>query len=216
MPSPQEVDAMKRLMSNLSSINESSAPLSNGSRPSALTSSNPSSFATGRKLSDPDSQAMFEVLSRLNAVSDQTREAIAESNDIHSKQLAYTEETEKGVRIANYIVDITETEINGRTRNTYGVTEASTGKVMYTDLALYESVMAITKNLLKPSETAFKRCDLIAQLDADYSKNLHEAASHKVRIQSATDSERRAIHESKYSRNIGLAKEAKRSILKNF
>lgn len=206
---PQEIEAMKKVLGNLSSITDQRPPQS-GERSHNFAQS------TGVKAKDPDSQAMLDILTRLNKVNEQTREVISESTDVVSKQLASTEQTASGVRIANYIVDIAEATVNGTVKNTYSIIEAATGRVLYSDLALYESVMAITKQLLKNPGSAFVKCNTIARLDEDYSKHFYEAMSYKQRIQRTNDLDKRSLYESKYSRSVGMAKDAKRNILKSY
>jgi light-regulated signal transduction histidine kinase (bacteriophytochrome) len=207
-PTRKDVDAMKQLMSNLGSLTDGKSLQTGGTTGSTQSS--------GKVLKDANSQAMFEILNRLNSVNEKTMTVIAEDTNIHHKQLASTEQTTSGVRIANYIVNITETTINGTSRNLYSIFDTDKQEEIFADLALYESVMAITKQLLKPSEVTFIKCNQIAKLDADYAKNLYEAIAYKQRIKRTDDFDRKCLYESKYSRTIGLAKEAKRNILKSY
>jgi hypothetical protein len=206
---PQEIEAMKKVLGNLSSITDQRPPQS-GERSQNFAQS------SGAKAKDPDSQAMLDILTRLSRVNEQTREVISESTDVVNKQLASTEQTASGVKIANYIVDIVESHVNGTVKNTYTITEAATGNVLYSDLALYESVMAITKQLLKNPAAAFVKCNTIARLDEDYARHFYEAMSYKQRIQRTNDLDKRSLYESKYSRSVGMAKDAKRNILKSY
>jgi len=205
-PTQKEVEAMKKVMSNLSSITDHRPP-SGDERSSQVTST---------KFKDPNSQAMLDILTRLSTVNEQTRTVIAENSDIRTKQLASTEETSTGVKIANYVVNIAEHDTGHGVRNTYSIYDTTTHQEIYSDLALYESVMAITKQLLKSGSVAFIKCNAIAKLDADYAKNLYEAMAYKQRIKATQDYDRKCLYENKYSRNIGLAKEAKRNILKSY
>jgi hypothetical protein len=205
-PTRKDVDAMKQLMSNLGSLTQNPR----------ISEGNNGSHNSVKTIKDADSQAMLDILIRLNSVNEKTMTVISESTDIHSKQLASTEQTQSGVRIANYVVNITENSENGSKRNTYSIFDTSTQEEIYTDLALYESVMAITKQLLKPTDATFIKCDQIAKLDEDYAKNLYEAMAYKQRIKKTSDIDKKCLYESKYSRTIGLAKEAKRNILKSY
>lgn len=205
-PTQKEVEAMKKVMSNLSSITERKSASSNGK----------SGSAASQHFKDPNTNAMLDILTRLSVVNDQTRTVISENTDIRTKQLASTEETASGVKIANYVVNISEHDTGNGIRNTYSIYDTTIHKEIYSDLALYESVMAITKQLLKSGSIAFIKCNAIAHLDADYAKNLYEAMAHKQRIKSTQDYDRKCLYENKYSRNIGLAKEAKRNILKSY
>lgn len=202
----KEVQAMKKVLSNLSSVTDQ---VSRGINQQSDTSSS-------AKFKNSNSQAMLDILTRLGAVNEQTRTVISENTNVRAKQLASTEQTSAGVRIANYVVDIAEHDTDAGTHNVYSIYDTVTQQTIYNDLALYESVMAITKQLLTPGNTAFIKCNAIAKLDADYAKNLYEAMAYKQRIRSAQDYDRKCLYESKYSRNIGLAKEAKRNILKSY
>ena len=195
----KEVDAMKRVLNNLNAVTDPT-----------VTSTVDKSVKAG------ESKAMLEILTRLSKVNEKTQTAIAESVDTKTRQLATTQKTERGVSIANYLVSITESENAGVTRNLYSIVDTATNEVLYQDIALYESVMAITRQLLLNKQISWKKCDEIIQLDQDYARHLYEAGALKQRIQTATDMDRKCLYENKYSRTVGLAKEAKRNILKSY
>lgn len=195
----KEVDAMKRVLNNLNAVTDPS-----------VTST------VDKSVKADESKAMLDILTRLSKVNEKTQTVIAENVDTRTRQLATTQKTERGVSIANYLVSITESENAGVKRNLYSILDTSTNEVLYQDIALYESVMAITRQLLLKKQISWKKCDEIIQLDQDYSRHLYEAGALKQRIQTATDMDRKCLYENKYSRTVGLAKEAKRNILKSY
>lgn len=195
----KEVDAMKRVLNNLNAVTDPSIK-------STVTKSD----RTG------ESRAMLEILTRLSKVNEQTQNVIMESSNTRTRQLATTQKTESGVSIANYLVSITETEVNNTKRNIYTITDTASNQILFSDIALYESVMAITKQLILKKQDAWAKCDAIVQIDQDYARHLYEASALKCRIKESTDLDRRCLYENKYSRTIGMAKEARRSILKSY
>lgn len=199
MPSTKDVDAMKRVLNNLNAVTDPTAT------PRASTSN----------LKD-ESAAMLDILTKLSKVNKQTQEVINESTNTRAKQLATTQKTEQGVSIANYLVAITESDAYGTKRNLYSIIDTTSNQTLYSDITLYESVMAITKQLISKKQSALVKCDEIYQLDLDYSKHLYEASALKQRIKTATDEDRKCLYENKYSRTLGMAKEVKRNILKSY
>lgn len=198
-PSTKDVDAMKRVLNNLNAVTDPSIA------PTPTVSA-----------SKTESKAMLDILTKLSKVNKQTQETIMESSNTRAKQLATTQHTEQGVSIANYLVSITESELHGSKRNIYSIIDTVSNKTLYQDITLYESVMAITKQLLAKKQSAEVKCEEIYQLDLDYARYLHEASALKQRIKTVTDSDRKCLYENKYSRTLGLAKEVKRNILKSY
>lgn len=116
--------------------------------------------------------------------------------------------TNSSVRVHNYKIDIVASEFAGRTKDFYNIIDLSENKSLYTDIALFETAMAIVKKLMVNTISGI---DDLVQLDLDYSNSLYEVYIHK--------------HNAKTSLNedISLAKmdnakrrvfEAKRKILK--
>jgi hypothetical protein len=116
--------------------------------------------------------------------------------------------TNHSVTVHNYKIDIVAADFAGRTKDFYNVIDLTENKPLYTDIALFETAMAIVKKLIVNTISGI---DELVQLDLDYSNSLYEVYVHK--------------HNAKTSLNesISLAKmdnakrrvfEAKRKILK--
>lgn len=213
MLSRQEIDAMKRVMQNLSSVENKSA-VSNIVAESASALENKSV----NKHPDPNVQAMAKILSRFQAVSEEAKTTLVEEakENIRTRQLLNTQQTSRGVRIADYHVIVKETQWGNKTKNVYDIVDLTTNEVIYSDLALFESAAAITKCLISGSTTASLKCDQIFEADQTYARHLYDAAVYNSKIKRARDTEQLAIYESKYTRSHGLAKEARTRILKSY
>ena len=104
---------------------------------------------------------------------------------------------------------ILEKETVGQYKKTY-YTIVENSNVLYDHLALFESAMAITKNLLNKNNN--KEQQLIAEIDERYANALMEAGHQKTRIRKTTDKSTRSIYEAKYSEKLHKARTAKGEI----
>jgi len=213
MLSRQEIDAMKRVMQNLSSV-ENKKTVSNmvAEGASALANKSVSNHP------DPNVQAMAKILGRFQAVTEEAKTTLVEEakENVRTRQLLNTEQTSRGVRIADYHVIVKEAQWGNKTKNVYDIVDLTTNEVIYSDLALFESAAAITKCLISGSATASLKCDQIFEADQTYARHLYDAAVYNSKIKRARDTEQLAIYESKYTRSHGLAKEARTRILKSY
>jgi hypothetical protein len=213
MLSRQEIDAMKKVMQNLGNVGNKSTVsniVAEGS--SALQNKTVSNHP------DPNVQAMAKILGRFQSVTQEAKATLVEEakENVRTRQLLNTEETSRGVRIADYHVVVKEAQWGNKTKNVYDIVDLNTNEVMYSDLALFESAAAITKCLLAGSSVSGIKCDQIYEADQTYARHLYDAAVFNSKIKRSTDLEQRAIYESKYTRSHGLAKEARTRILKSY
>ena len=212
MLSRQDIDAMKKVMQNLGNVgNKSTVSNIVAEGASALqnkTVNHP----------DPNVQAMAKILGRFQSVTQDAKATLVEEakDNLRTRQLLNTEETSRGVRIADFHVLVKETQWGNKTKNVYDIVDLNTNEVIYSDLALFESAAAITKCLLTGSSVASIKCDQIYEADQTYARHLYDAAVFNSKIKRSSDLEQRAIYESKYTRSHGLAKEARTRILKSY
>lgn len=213
MLSRQEIDAMKKVMQNLGNVGNKNT-ISNIVSESASALEN----KTVSKHPDPNVQAMAKILGRFQAVTEEAKTTLVEEakENVRTRQLLNTEQTSRGVRIADYHVLVKETQWGNKTKNVYDIVDLATNEVIYSDLALFESAASITKCLISGSSTGSLKADQIYEQDQTYARHLYDAAVYNSKIKRVTDTEQRAIYESKYTRSHGLAKEARTRILKSY
>lgn len=171
----------------------------------------------GRKFTDPNVHAMHDILHKLSSVTNHTQRQISEEVKTNTRMQQFTEMEKHGasVTINKYEILIREEQFGATLKNVYDIKNTATGKVLYEGIALFESVMVITKHLLKSGEAnSFLTCDKIVDLDQQYSRHLSEASMYKSKIKKGAAGDQLGIYESKYSRAITQAKTVKSFILK--
>jgi hypothetical protein len=209
----KEIDAMKKVMANLSKVEAQSL----GTYAKKELLPGVSTVTESRKFTDPNVHAMQDVLTRLSSVTNSTKRQINEEVKTNTKIRQFTEMEQKGssVKLEKYEITIREEQFGTTLKNVYDITNIKTGKQLYTGLALFESVMIITKHLLKSGESnTFLVCDKIVGFDNQYARYLTEASMCKAKMKRASTADQQGIYESKYTRAIDQAKAVKSHILK--
>ena len=209
-----QINAMKKVMANLGKIEAQSLGTYVKEE---LGQSDGAPVTEGRKFTDPNVGAMHDILSKLSSVTNHTKKQITEQGKTNTKLRQLTEMEQEGssVTINKYEIAIREEQFGATVKNVYDIKNTATGRVLYEGVALFESVMIITKHLLKSGETAsFLECDRIIKLDQDYARHLTEASIYKAKIKKGATGDLLGIYESKYSRAIAEAKSTKTYILK--
>ena len=158
----------------------------------------------------------FRFLLPKIGVKNHTKKQITEQSKTNTKLRQFTEMEQQGssVKLNKYEISIREEQFGATVKNVYDITNTATGQLLYEGLALFESVMIITKHLLKNETTSFLACDRVAGLDSDYARHLTEASIYKAKIKKGASGDLLGIYESKYSRAIAEAKSVKTHILK--
>lgn len=207
------INAMKKVMANLGKVEAQSL----GTYTKDELIGNDGQITESRKFTDPNVHAMHDILSKLSTVTTQTKRQISEEVKTNTKLRQFTEMEQTGasVKLNKYEINIRQEQFGATSKNVYDITNTSTGQVLYEGLALFESVMIITKHLLRNGSAAFQACDRVVDMDQQYSRYLSEASTYKARIKKGASGEQLGIYESKYSRAIAEAKAAKSNILKS-
>jgi len=123
-----------------------------------------------------------------------------------------TTRTKNGVQIGNYLVEKQLFNISGLKKNYYNIIDTEQEEVLYSELAMFESVMGIVKRLLTSNNT--QKIDVIAKLDEEYDRNLLEAYGYKHRLKNTENDMKRDVYEAKYSNAMAKVKDTKHRILK--
>ena len=179
--SSENVDAMKKAMNALNN-----PPVVTDKSALVLNSSN------------PDVKAMNIIMEKFNNAADIVAEEVLE---IPTKQ---------GVRMGLYEITVDKVPFGKKNKNYYNIVDIYTGKTLYKNLALFESAMAITKNLLNENDRPKQQ--LIAETDQKYANALIKAGQHKRRIRTAPDKSTKHIFEAKYTETLHKARTAKGEI----
>ena len=128
----KDVDAMKKAMNALNNT-----PM--------VASSAPTETLTGKPIptsnfSSPDVDAMNIIMEKFNNAADIVAEEVLE---IPTKQ---------GVKVGLYEITVDKVPFGKKNKNYYNIVDIYSGKTLYKSLALFESAMAITKNLLNKND----------------------------------------------------------------
>jgi hypothetical protein len=142
--SPQERDAMARLMQIMEGQKVSGAPRTGTSNPSS-----PVELAGPGQVTQRDVTAMADVLRRLESVVDKTHATMVNESvmDRELGEALITEQTPDGVRIGSYQIrqGLDEGRIAGK--QFYNVVNSSTGETLANELSLYETAHGLVKLL---------------------------------------------------------------------
>tara|TARA_B110001454_G_scaffold17652_1_gene15965 strand:- start:2225 stop:2809 length:585 start_codon:yes stop_codon:yes gene_type:complete len=187
--SSEDVNAMKKAMNALNK------PVV---APSASTETSTGKPIPTSKFSSPEVDAMNIIMEKFNNAADIVAEEVLE---IPTKQ---------GVRMGLYEITIDKVPFGKKNKNYYNIVDIYTGTTLYKNLALFESAMAITKNLLNENDRPKQQ--LIAETDQKYANALIKAGQHKRRIKMAPDNSTKHIVEAKYTETLHKARTAKGEI----
>jgi len=201
MPSPEETRAMQAILDKLNSATTQAPVVSESTR----TQHNYAQQATGNV--SPDAQEMFNILAKLEAAKEQVAEEIS-----HSPEPMLTETKEANhFGVAGYNVEIVEGKLAGKYKKKY-YTVTKGDQIVYKELALFESAMAIVKELTHKKDVY--KVQRIAKLDSQYDEYLNEAAVHKNRVNTLTESVQADVAAAKHSGAVSKMNEIKREIKK--
>jgi hypothetical protein len=196
MPSAEETRAMQEIMNKLNNAqsgNQSSSTLSkNESRVPGNVS--------------PDAQEMYNILNKLQTATESSAKNLVQESTTYNK----TETKNNSFGVGGLNVVLNKTSVNGFKKTFYTITE--NGKTIHSDLALFESAMAIIKNLLDKND--LNRTDKIVDLDNRYSNYLYEAASYKQRAKTLTEGVKQDVFLAKHQVAADKMKSIKSQIKK--
>jgi len=201
MPSPEETRAMQAILDKLNSATTQAPVVSESTR----TQHNYAQQATGNV--SPDAQEMFNILAKLEAAKEQVAEEIS-----HSPEPMLTETKEaNNFGVAGYNVEIVEGKLAGKYKKKY-YTVTKGGQVVYKEMALFESAMAVVKELTHDKDVY--KVQQIAKLDRQYDEYLNEAAIQKNRAKTISESVQSDVAAAKHSGAVSKMNEIKRQIKK--
>jgi hypothetical protein len=144
--------------------------------------------ASGQHVVKEDTQEMYNILKKMEDATTKAATKVIKNGEPIT--------TQNSVSMGKYtIVMEKRTLVQGVNKVYYDIKD-NNGKIIYPDIALFESAMAVLKGLCTDSKNNSKK---IIELDEKYNMYLQEAASHKRRI--------RKLNEG-YKKDVGLAKQS--------
>lgn len=176
MPSSDEVRGMKDILTKISLIESGKIPT-----PDTICSE---TIDTASTSVSNDSKEMLGILNRLrnatNTANTSLTEDAKQGEDLMIKRSRTTaKENTSKFSVGGYSIVLEKRKITAAYSKTY-YTILRDNKNEYDNLALFETAMAITKQLLfKPDESTIQK---LVDLDRKYDRYLQEAAIHKTRI----------------------------------
>lgn len=208
---PEDKDAMARLLS----IMEGGTPAPITRPVNIANSSAPVELAGAGQITQADVNAMADVLSKLNNV---TQAVITEStSDPQLRQAVNTVRNEEGVKVGNYQIMIHEDETRIAGKQYYSIYNVKTNDVIANDLTLYETALNVVKLLNNGVYANNPTVRKLFEYDDYYTSNRTDAIRFKARMRKAEqqrDVVKFDLYESRYQTAIENAMIHKRNIKK--
>ena len=196
MPTPEETRAMQEIMDKLA--NAGHAKPSNTSTNTVA----PSSVSQ-------DAKEMYNILHKLqNATEASAKNLVTEATG--PDPIIIKEKDQSGFGFGNLNVVMKKSSVYGYKKTFYTVMEGD--EVVAEDLALFESAMGIIKNVLGKNDTEKTR--RIVKLDEQYNTYFDDAAGHKARAKTITESVRQDVVMAKHSVSVEKMRQIKAQIKK--
>lgn len=208
---PEDRDAMARLLS----IMEGETPPPMARPTNNNYSTGPVELAGAGQLTQADVNAMADVLSKLNNV---TQEVVTESAyDPQLRQAVNTVRNEEGVKVGNYQIMIHEDEKRVAGKQYYSIYNVRTNDVIASDLTLYETALSVVKLLNSGAYANNPTIRKLFEFDDYYTSQRTDAIRFKVRMRKAEqqrDFAKFDLYESRYQTAVENAMNHKRNIKK--
>ena len=147
-----------------------------------------------------DAQEMYNILNKLQNATENTAKTLIKEDVKVETPLT------ESFGFGGLNVVLNKTTVYGYKKTFYNITE--NGNVLYSDIALFESAMAIIKNMLNKNDE--NRTSRILELDSSYGNYLSEAASYKQRTKNITEGAKKDVYMAKH----GVASDKMKSIKK--
>ena len=159
-----------------------------------------------------DAKEMYNILSKFEkAQTEAMRQVIMETESGGDIKTTAGFKKDNTIDIAEFKVVLEKKNINENYRKTFYAIHDDEG-IVYSDIALFESAMAIVKKLI--GETKQDNINKIIKLDNRYATLLAESADHKSRMKKVNESFKKDIISAKHSDTIVKMRETKASIKK--
>tara|TARA_B100000953_G_scaffold56382_1_gene44228 strand:+ start:414 stop:1028 length:615 start_codon:yes stop_codon:yes gene_type:complete len=174
----------------------------------AQTLKNEKNKPTVNRLSvSKNAEGMLKILQKLDeATTKVTKDILQESRD--DIELAAMNKKGNSVKIENFEIVLEKAHVvPGIKKTFYNIKEGN--KTLYKQIALFETAMGIVKGLLFDNNS---KVDRLLDLDCKYGSALTEAAEHRVRCKSITETNKLDIAMAKQSHAVSKMKDIKNQI----
>ena len=161
----------------------------------------------GREVVSEDSKEMYNILKKLEEATEKTATKIASEKDT-DPVTAVGSITNSTVSMSGYNVVMEKRYLTENYKKTY-YDITSGGKLLYKDIALFETAMTILKSLIDNNQTKIKK---LLELDERYASYLSEAAYHKQRTKVINESVKKDVAIAKQGAAMDKASAVKREI----
>jgi len=188
---------VKGMMDIINKLNESVKPSNEESKPIVNKLAGVSKNAKG----------MLEILQKLDeATTKVTKNIIKESRD--DIELAAMNKKGNSVKVEKFEIVLEKARVvPGIKKTFYNIKEGN--KTLYKQIALFETAMAIVKGLLFDNNS---KVDRLLELDCKYRSALTEAAEHRVRCKTITETNKLDIAMAKQSHAVYKMRDIKNQI----
>lgn len=207
----EDRDAMARLLS----IMEGETPPAMARPANNSYSTGPVELAGAGQLTQADVNAMADVLSKLNNV---TQEVVTESAyDPQLRQAVNTVRNEEGVKVGNYQIMIHEDDKRLAGKQYYSIYNIKTNDVIANDLTLYETALSVVKLLNNGVYANNPTVRKLFEFDDYYTSHRTDAIRFKARMRKAEqqrDFDKFDLYENRYQNAVENAMNHKRNIKK--
>jgi hypothetical protein len=206
---PEDTNAMKRLLEMMEGKSPSSPPVSYGSNQSGA----PVELAGAGQVTSRDIGAMADVLKKLNNV---TNSVLRESeSDQQLGNAVNTQRNAKGVKVGNYQIMVKEDATRIAGKQYYSIYHTKTEDVIADDVSLYETALEVVKRLNSGKFVNDPSILKLFEADDHYTSHRTDAIRFKARMNNANkvgDVAKHDIYESRYQASIATAMNHKREI----
>ena len=155
---------------------------------------------------DKNTKAMHDILNKLQGVNKTTKIVAERAETDIDLQMALTQKiTDTSVSVQDYKIDIVLENFAGKQKRFYNICEID--KIVYRDIALFETAMGIVKNLMQNKEN---KVEALLNADLEYNNALYEVYMYKTKIKKSINEN---VMLAKMSAAQNRLQEAKRKIL---
>lgn len=159
----------------------------------------------------PDAQEMFNILNKLEQATEAAASRVINESVSGEPVIVAKDAEGSQIGVGEFHISITESRLAGKFKKKYYTISDEQG-ILYEDLALFESAMAIVKHLTHGGDESV--VEEIADLDLQYGNKLNEAATYKIKMNTLAEEHRIDVAAAKHSAAIGKMSSIKRNIKK--
>lgn len=152
-----------------------------------------------------DAKEMYNILAKLENATTNATASVVETET----PMPIGEKGDQSFGVGNFKIELEKKQVVGYNKTYYHILDES-GNRVHSDIALFESAMAITKQMLFKNDS--NKIRNVIELDMKYDEHLTEAARHKTKLKMITESARKDIIQAKHSDIVGKMSYIKKQI----